>query len=167
MKKIVLLVALLVVATGVFAQGTMVVNTEKIFKAIPKYNDAIAQIDKLGEQYQKNVDQAYANIEQMYNSYIAQKAYLNEATRQSREDAIIKLEQEAGKYQESIFGPEGELMKKRIELIKPIQDVVFAAINKYAGDKGFTLVIDIANNPNILYYVPTSDRTDEIINLVK
>jgi len=167
MKKIMLLVTLLFAAAGAFAQGTMVVNTEKIFKAIPKYNDAMSQVDKLGEQYQKNVDQAYANIEQMYNSYIAQKAYLNDAARQSREDAIIKREQEAGKYQESIFGPEGELMKKRVELIKPIQDMVFAAINKYARDKGFTLVLDIANNPSVLYYVPTSDKTDEIINLVK
>lgn len=167
MKKTVLLVTLLFAAAGAFAQGIMVVNTEKIFKAIPRYNEVITQIDKLGEQYQKNVDQAYANIEQMYNSYVSQKAYLDNATRQNREDAIIKREQEAGKYQESIFGPEGELMKKRVELIKPIQDVVFAAINKYAGDRGFTMVIDIANNPSVLYYVPTSDKTDEIINLVK
>ena len=162
-----MLIALLVTASGAFTQGTMVVHTEKIFKSLPAYNDAIAQIDNMGAEYQKKVDEAYANIEKMYNTYMAQKAYLNEATRQSREDAIIQREQEAGKYQESIFGPEGELMKKRIEMIKPIQDLVFAAINQYAQGQGYTLVIDIANNPSVLYYAPNSDKTNEIINLVK
>lgn len=170
MKKIILLtVTLLFAAAGAFAQngGTMVVNTEKIFKAMPKYNEAITQVETLGEQYQKNVDQAYANIEKMYTSYMAQKSYLNEATRQSREDAIIQREQEVGKYQESIFGPEGELIKKRVELIKPIQDSVFAVINKYARDHNYTIVLDIASNPTVLYYAPTQDKTDDIINLVK
>ena len=72
-----------------------------------------------------------------------------------------------GKYQQDIFGPQGELMKKRVELVKPVQDAVFAVINQYAQSNGLDLVIDIATNPTLLYYSPKVDRTEEIIALVK
>lgn len=167
MKKLCLsLIALLAVSAG-YAQGYMFVNSEKVFKSITAYNDAITQLDELGAQYQKNIDAAYAAIEELYTNYQAQKAYLSETNRQTREENIINREREVAKYQEEVFGPEGEMMKKRVETIKPIQDKVFGIINKYAETNGYTLVIDVVSNPGILYYSPTLDKTNEIINQLK
>lgn len=83
-----------------------------------------------------------------------------------REEQIVNREKEIKKYQQDVFGPEGELMKKRIELIKPIQERVFAAINKYAETNNLGMDVDRANNQTLLYYQPALDKTDEIIKML-
>jgi outer membrane protein len=128
---IVALVAMVLSLTAVSAQNYMVVDSEKIFKSITSYNNALEQIEKLAEEYQAKVDAKFAEVENLYNSYISQRSSLSEYTRQQREQQILQREQEATEYQESIFGSEGELMKRRMELIQPIQQRVFNAIESY------------------------------------
>ena len=96
-----------------------------------------------------------------------QRAALSEATRQQREQQILQKEQEATEYQESIFGTDGELMKKRMELIQPIQKRVFSTLESFAKQNGYDLVIDIAANPTVLYYSESVNRTEAIIELLK
>lgn len=168
MKKIAILAVMLVAfATAAVAQKHMVVNTEKIFKALPAYAQAIDSIDRLAKQYQSVIDTNYANIEKQYNDYQAQKQYLTESARRTREDAIMAREAEVEKYQEDKFGQEGEIIKKRVELIKPIQDKVFGVISQYAQNNGYTLVIDLSSNPSVIYSSPAVDKTEEIIKLLK
>ncbi|MDR0509961.1 MAG: OmpH family outer membrane protein [Rikenellaceae bacterium] len=146
------------------AQNTMVVNSEKIFKALPAYNTAVTQLDNMSKDYQKKVDDAFAAVQQMYNDYQGQRQYLSDYDRKSREDAIISREKEVTKAQQDFFGPDGELMKKRIEMIKPIQDKVFKFITDYAIASGFGIVIDQSANATLLYFAPTLDKTQDIIN---
>lgn len=168
MKKLLILTAALALtAFSASAQNYMVVNTETIFKSIDAYNNANTELDRLGETYQKRVDDSYAEVERMYQSYMAQKAYLSESSRIARENAILDREAEIEEYQQKIFGPEGELMKKRVEMIKPIQDRVFETINRYAAANGQALVLDVASNPMVLYYAPSADKTQEIIRLLR
>ena len=103
----------------------------------------------------------------MYETYQSQKGYLSEINRNVREEEIIKREKDIKKYQQEVFGPEGDLIKKRLELIKPIQERVFAAINQYAETNQITMVIDRANNQTLLYYAPALDKTNAIITLLK
>ena len=167
MKKQILLLALMLFAvSGLYAQGYIFVNSEKIFKSQADYNEAIKQLEELTTAYQKNIDDAYATIEQTYNNYQAQKAYLSDTRRAEREEAIIAMERKVTDYQKEKFGPEGELMKKRLELIKPIQERVFGAINKYAEANGYTMVVDVVNNQTLLYYPPALNKTEEIITLL-
>ena len=77
------------------------------------------------------------------------------------------MEKEVQQYQQDVLGPQGDLMKKRTELIKPIQDKVFAAINQYAEANKYTMVLDVVNNQTLLYYSPSLDKTQDIINLLK
>ena len=164
-----ILTAVLAVAATMIlnAQNYMVVDSEKIFKSISDYNSAIDQLDKLAETYQKQVDDKFSDVEQLYNSYMAQKANLPASTQQSLEKTILAREEEATKLQESLFGTDGSLMKERVKLIQPIQERVFAAIEKYAAANGFDLVIDIASNPTVLYYSTRADHTQAIINALK
>ena len=165
MKKLIVLFVLAVAATGsALAQSSYVfVDSEAIFKSLDDYNAAIKQLDDLSAQYQKNIDEAYATLDQMYETYQSQKGYLSEINRNAREEEIIKRE----KDQQEVFGPEGDLIKKRLELIKPIQERVFAAINQYAETNQITMVIDRANNQTLLYYAPALDKTNAIITLLK
>lgn len=166
MKKLIALFALLVCSvSGAWAQQNYVfVNSEAIFKSQNDYNEAIKTLDGLAAQYQKNIDEAYAGLDEMYNNYQSQKAYLSETNRNAREEEIVRREKEIRKYQDDVLGPEGDLMKKRLELIKPIQERVFAAINKYAETNSLGMVVDRANNQTLLYYSPALDKTEEIIN---
>ena len=168
MKRLIL-TAVMAIATAVAlnAQNYMVVNSEKVFKSISAYNSAIEQLDKLAESYQKQVDDKFAEVEKLYNNYVAQKNSLSVSTQQTVENTILAREEEATKLQESLFGTDGTLMKERVKLIQPIQEKVFAAIEKYAEANGFDLVIDIASNPTVLYYSPKADRTEAIINALK
>ncbi len=167
MKKLILTIALALSAAVVSAQNYIVVNSEKIFKSVAAYNTAIAELDKLAEQYQKQVDEKFKEVETLYNSYQGQKASLNAATRQTFEDVIIQKEEEAGKFQESLFGNDGELMKQRVQRIKPIQERVFAAIEAYAKSVGADLVLDSSNNPTLLYKAERVERTQQIIERLK
>ena len=168
MKKIILMLALtLGLATMASAQNYAVVNSEKVFKSIEEYNAALKQLDTLAEQYQKQVDEKFEAVETLYNTYVERKASLSAASQKANEDNILKKEQEATEFQESLFGSEGQLMKKRLELIQPIQQRVFKAIEQYAQAKGYDMIIDIAQNATMLYYSERADQTDAIIEMLK
>lgn len=173
MKRLIVLFVVMCCAVGTMhaqsqtqVQGYVFINSEAVFKSQTDYNDAIKQLDDLAEQYQKEIDQAFADLDEQYNNYIAQRGYLSETSKKMREDEIINRERELKQYQEQIFGPEGDLMKKRVELIKPIQERVFGMINSYAESHGLGMIIDRANNQTLLYYAPALDKTEEIINLL-
>ncbi len=168
MKKMILMLAMTIgLATVASAQNYAVVDSEKIFKSIEAYNTAITELDNLAEQYQKQVDEKFEAVETLYNTYMERKASLSEASQKANEENILKKEKEASEYQESLFGSEGELMKKRLEMIQPIQKKVFETIEQYAQQKGYDMIIDIAQNATMLYYSPKADKTEEIIKLVK
>ncbi len=167
MKRLILLALLLLSGTTMMAQNYIVVNSEKIFKSIAAYNQALTTLDELAKQYQSQVDSKYAVVEQLYNNYVNQKSMLTATARQTREEAILTKEKEAQEFQESLFGNEGALMKKRLELIQPIQQRVFAAIEAYAKQAGADLVIDSSNNPTLLYNNSKIDRTQQVIESLK
>ena len=168
MKRILFaILAVVMTATVATAQNYMVVDSEKVFKSIAAYNDALEQIETLSATYQKQVDDKFAAVENLYNNYMAQRASLSESARQAREQQILNAEAEATKYQESLFGADGELMKRRMELIQPIQQRVFDTLESFAKQKGYDLIIDIAANPTVLYYSSKIDFTDRIIEALK
>lgn len=167
MKRLILLAAFVLTAGTLAAQNYIIVNSEKVFKSVDAYNTAISTLDKMAEQYQAQVDAKFAEIETLYNNYMNQKASLTATTRQTRENAILAKEKEAQDYQEALFGNDGTLMKKRVELIEPIQKKVFAAIEAYAKQAGADIVLDSANNPMLLYTNPRVERTQQVIDALK
>ena len=167
MKRLIL-IAVFVLTTGTLAaQNYIIVNSEKVFKSIDAYNTALSTLDKLAEQYQDMVDAKFAEVETLYNNYMNQKASITAATRQTRENDILAKEKAAQEYQETLFGNDGTLMKKRIEMIEPIQKQVFSAIEAYAKQVGADVVLDSANNPTLLYSNPSVDRTQQVIDVLK
>ena len=168
MKRLILTLALMLgFAVASQAQNYAVVNSEKIFKSIESYNAAITELDKLANAYQEQVDQKFEEVEKFYNTYMERRNQLNAASQQANEEKILEMEKEATEFQESIFGTDGELMKKRLELIQPIQKMVFDAIENYAKQKGYDMIIDVSQNATMLYYSAKADQTEAIIALLK
>ena len=168
MKRILLLVLAFTAAIGsLSAQNYIVVNSEKVFKSIDEYNKALDTLDQLAKSYQQQVDLKFEEVEALYNNYKAQEMSLSASSRQARQNLILTREEEASKFQEEIFGQDGTLMKKRIELIQPIQKRVFDAIANYAAQNGYELVLDADSNPTLLYKSEKIDHTQALIEFMK
>lgn len=167
MKRLMLIAAFVLTVGTLSAQNYIIVNSEKVFKSVDAYNTAITMLDEAAKEYQTQVDAKFEAVETLYNNYQTQKASLSASSRQVRENAILIKEKEATDFQESIFGKDGTLMKKRVEMIEPIQKRVFAAIEAYAKQTGADAVIDSANNPTLLYTSEKVERTQQVINSMK
>ena len=168
MKRLIIAIcALLISVSAATAQKYIVVDSEKIFRSMTDYNTAMPTLDNLAKEYQTKVDATYAEVESLYNTYIAQKANLSTTQRNAKEQEILAKEKAAAEYQESIFGNDGVMMKKRIELIQPIQKRVFSAIDSYAKAGGYDMVLDSAANAAMLYSSESVNHTQKIIELLK
>lgn len=168
MKKFLIMAALAIFAAGTASsQNYMVVNTENIFKALPEYTRAVQEIDSAAKQYQTNIDEAYDQLEQMYETYMSQKSSMSQSSRQQREETILNNEKKIVEYQESIFGENGKMTQMQKDKLEPFQKKVMDTITKYASDNGFSLVLDVATNPLVVYYNPAVDKTQQIIAILK
>ena len=168
MKRLIIVLAAVIISIGAAsAQKYIIVDSEKIFRSLSDYNTALTTLDNLAKEYQAKVDKAYAEVESLYNTYMAQKANLSATARNTKEQEILAKERAAAEFQESVFGNDGVIMKKRIELIQPIQKRVFTAIENYAKSGGYDMVVDSASNAAMLYHSEAVNHTQNIIELLK
>ena len=164
MKRIFALSAVaLLFSAATYAQKFAFVDTEYILKNIPSYQAAQDEIDKQSEAWQAEVTKEYDAIDEMYKSYKAERVLLSEEMRQKREDEIVKKEAAVKELQKKYFGPEGELFKKREELVQPIQDAVYKAVKEMCAEGGYAIIFDTSSGAAILYSNPKYDKSDEIL----
>ncbi|MFI3302832.1 MAG: OmpH family outer membrane protein [Rikenellaceae bacterium] len=161
------LAAIVLTISSLVAQNYMVVDSKAIFASVEEYTNAISTIDNLAKEYQAEVDKRFNSVESMYNTYMQRAASLNTIERGVYEAKIAEAEEAATAYQESIFSNGGELFKKRVEILKPIQERVFGVIEAYAKSNNFDLVLDEATNSTILYKSSSVERTEEVIKELK
>lgn len=146
------------------AQRYAYVDTEYILKNLASYSDAQKELDRMSKQWQTEIEQRYESIDRLYKAYQAEKVLLTEEMRKEREDEIVRKEQEAKELQRTRFGVDGDLFKKREELIQPIQDDIYNAIKEVATGGGFSVIFDKANQSNILYADPRYDKSDRVLS---
>jgi len=164
MKKIVFIIGLLVLSSAMaVAQKYAFVDTEYIRKNIPAFTTAQEQLDNLSKQWEKEVADGYAVVEQMYKSYQNEAPLLSQDMKVKREEAIIAKEKEMKDLQNKYFGMEGELFKKREELVKPIQDEILKAIKDIAVEGSYAVIFDSAAGGNILFANPKFDISDQVL----
>ena len=128
-----------------------------------EYKDAQAEIDQLSIDWQKELEKKFTEIDRMYKQFQVDAVLLPEETKKKREDEIVKAEKDAKDLQKKRFGKDGDLFKKRQELIKPIQDKVFNAISEYAREKNYSFVFDKAGALTIVYADSKLDLSDEVL----
>jgi outer membrane protein len=166
-SSIALLTIIFLVSANVLqAQKYAYVDTEYILANIPEYNDAQDELDDLSKRWQKEIETNYKQVEELYKSYQAEAVLLPDDIKKKREDEIIKKEQEVKELQRTYFGPEGELFKKRQELIQPIQEKIYNAIESIALTRNFAFVFDKAGGMTMLYGNPKFDISDDVLDEV-
>lgn len=165
MKKTALALSLIIISTiGAFAQKYAMVDMEYILRNIPSYEMANEQLNQLSLRYQREVEAVGKEAETMYQNFLADKVFLTDDQIKARESEIVAKEKEATELRNKYFGPEGELYKKRISLLKPIQDEVYEAIKGVAQQRGYQTIFDRASSSSIIYSSPTIDVSNEVLN---
>lgn len=164
MKRMIttLMVVVLVSGTAI-AQKFAFVDSEYILKNIPSYAAAQDELNNMSEEWQAEIDQEYATIEEMYKSYKSERVLLSEDMRQKKEEEIIEKEKQVKDLQNKYFGPEGELFNKREELVKPIQDAVYNAVKELSAEGGYAIIFDTSSGAAIFYSNPKYDKSDEVL----
>ena len=104
------------------------VDSDYILERVPEYQSAQEQLDKMTLSWQEDIEQLYQEIDQLYKKYQADQILLTQDMKVKRENEIINKEKAAKELQRKRFGPEGDLFTKRQELVKPIQDKIYNAI---------------------------------------
>lgn len=165
-KYIALLAVLLGFGFSSQAQKFAYVDSEFILEQIPAYENAQNQLNTLAADWQKEIEALYQEIDRLYKEYQSEQLLMTEEMRIEKEELIIRKEKEAKALQQQRFGPEGDLFKKRQELVQPIQDQVYAAIKKLADDGSYAIIFDKSSELMMLYTDPKYDKSRDILKIL-
>ena len=145
------------------AQHIAIVDTKYILSKIPDYINAQKKLDQTSEQWQKEIDDKQAALTKMYKDYEAEQVMLSEDLKKKREDELFNREKEVRDLQRKRFGFEGDLFKKRQELVKPIQDKVYNAIQKMAFNRMYDIILDKSEGITVIFADPKLDKSDDVL----
>ncbi|MFM8587129.1 MAG: OmpH family outer membrane protein [Bacteroidota bacterium] len=164
MKKFTTLLSLMLIF-GLFAQAQRyaIIDTRYILSKLPAYTDAQKKLDGFSLQWQKEIDDKQAALDLLYRNYEAEKVMLSEELLKKREDDLFNKEKEVRDLQKKRFGFEGDLFKKRQELVKPIQDKVYNAVQKLAVTRQYDLILDKSEGITVIFADPKLDRSDDVL----
>lgn len=163
MKKILLLAFSLGFGLLSFSQKYAIIDTRYILDKVPDYKEAQKQLDQIAADWQKEIDTKQSELDNMYKSYEAEQVMLSDELKKKREDQLFNKEKELRDLQRKRFGFEGDLFKKRQELIKPIQDRVYNAVQKLAVARGYDFVLDKSEGITIIFADPKLDKSEDVL----
>ncbi|HOA37537.1 MAG TPA: OmpH family outer membrane protein [Flavihumibacter sp.] len=164
MKKLITLLSFVLLAVlSADAQRYAIVDTRYILDKMPEYKEAQTKLDKISQDWQKEIDGKQAALDKMYKDYEAEQVMLSEELRKKREDEIFVREKEVRDLQRKRFGFEGDLFKQRQELVKPVQDKVYTAIQKIAAARMYDFILDKSEGITVIFADPKLDKSEDVL----
>lgn len=163
MKKYIITLAL--AFSGIFmasAQRIAIVDVNGLLTGMSDYQTAQKEVDRVSAEWRQEIAQEYDKIKAMYNKYQAEQVLLTDEARKVKEDEIVAKEEVVRELQKQRFGPEGDLFKKRQQLVAPIQEKVFGVIEDFAADRGFDLIFDKSGSAGLLFVGGDFDKTEDV-----
>ena len=164
MKKIFLILCILIFVGNIKAQKFAYVDSQFILEHIPEYKQAKQELDDISYQWQEEIETAYQSIDKLYRAYQTDKVLLSDKMRQDREDEIIEKEKEVKELQQQRFGSDGDLYKKQEELIRPIQNLIYNAIQEFAEQGRYGVIFDKSSDLLMLYADENLDKSEKILD---
>lgn len=140
------------------------VDSNYILENIPEYGDAQEEINQMSKQWEKEITALFQEAQELDREYQTESVLLSEDQKRKKKEAITATRQEAENLRMQYYGPEGELFTKRAELIQPIQEKVYNAINQIAQTKNYAFVFDKASGTTMLYCNEKNDISDDVLD---
>ena len=161
---------LLLLAVGTFmmvalanAQRYAIIDTKYILDKLPDYKIAQKNLDDIATGWQKEIDKMQSELDKMYKDFEAEQVMLSDELRRKREDQLFVKEKTLRDMQRQRFGFEGDLFKKRQELVRPIQDKVYNAVQKLAVQRGYDFILDKSEGITVIFADPKLEKSDDIL----
>jgi outer membrane protein len=163
MKKIFFIACILSFAFAAHAQRYAIIDTKYILDKMPDYKLAQKNLDDVAANWQKEIDELQQELDRMYKDYDAEQVMLSEELRKKREDQLFVKEKNLRDLQRTRFGFEGDLFKRRQELIKPIQDKVYNAVQKLAVQRGYDFILDKSEGITVIFADPKLEKSEDVL----
>lgn len=145
------------------AQKIGYIDSNFILSKMPAFNKVQQEMDKYAEAWQREIEQLQQQVDKLKQEYKAEEVLLTEEMKQKRQAEIAKKENELRDYQRKVFGFEGMMFKRRQELMRPIQDEVFEAVEKVSKSKGIQMMFDKSGDLVMIYTNPVHDYTEYVL----
>jgi outer membrane protein len=165
-KKIFILAFCLVVTAMCAAQRYAVIDSKYILEKLVEYKTSQSKLDQISNQWQQEIEKKQTELDKMYKNYDAEQVMLSNELKKKREDELFNREKEVRDLQKKRFGFEGDLFKIRQELIKPIQDRVYVAIQKLAIERSYDFILDKSEGITVIFADPKLDKSDEVLKFL-
>jgi outer membrane protein len=162
-KKLLFSFLFLSLAFAGAAQRYAVIDSKYILQKLPEYKAAQQKLDQFSEQWQQEIDRNSAELDKMYKNFDAEQVMLSDELKKKREDELFNKDKELRDLQKRRYGYEGDLFKKRQELIKPIQDKVYTAIQRLAVSKLYDFILDKSEGITVIFADPKLDKSDDVL----
>lgn len=146
------------------AQRFGYIDTDFVLNKMPDYKKAQDEINQLSQAWEKEIQDMQKKVEGMYSALEAEQVLLTEEMKKERKDAIAKKEAELKEYQKKVFGFGGLFFLKKQELVKPIQDKVWDAVDKVCKENSLAIMFDKAGELVMIYTDPRYDYTDFVLD---
>ena len=164
MKKILLIACgLWITAITAQAQKYAIIDTRYILDKMPEYKTAQSRLDDIAAGWQKEIDSIQSQLDRMYKDYDAEQVMLSDDLKKKRENQLFNREKDLRDLQRKRFGFEGDLFKKRQELIKPVQDKVYTAVQRIASQRGYDFILDKSEGITVIFADPKLDKSEDIL----
>jgi outer membrane protein len=163
-KRIFIFTVMLFSVMMVHAQKFAYVDTQYILDNIPEFTEAQSQLDEISVQWQKEIETKFAEVDKMYKDYQTQAVLLPDDMKKKKEQEIVDKEKDAKNLQRTRFGKDGDLFKKRQELVKPIQEKIYNAIQEISNSNNYAVVFDKGGSLTMMYANPKYDISDEVLD---
>ena len=165
-KTLFLLIVTLMTSISTYSQKFAYVDSDYILSKMPEFAEAEEKIDDFSKEWQSEIELAYEEVEQMYRDYQSEQVLLTSEMKTKREESIIEKEKSVQSLQQKYFGNNGDLYKKRQDLIKPIQDRIFDAVQQLAANNKYSIIFDASSDLIMLYSNPELDKSDKVLELM-
>lgn len=164
MKKVLLLAfSFMLLGVGVQAQRYAIIDTKYILDKMPEYTAAQKSLDEIAAGWQKEIDALDGELKQMYRNFDAEQVMLSDDLKKKREDQLFMKEKTLRDLQRQRFGFEGDLFKRRQELIKPVQDKVYNAVKNLAVTRGYDFILDKSEGITVIFADPKLEKSDDVL----
>ncbi|MFT5581347.1 MAG: outer membrane protein [Psychromonas sp.] len=163
MKKAILFLLIMFGTGFAFSQKYGYIDSEFILNKLPEYGEAKEKLDKLAERWTREIEERYNALQTKKENFLREEVLLPAEEKKKRQAEMDLLETEALQMQKMRFGVKGDYFQKRQELIKPIQDKVYDAMQTVASKRNYSFVFDKANQSNLVYADSKYDISDEVL----
>ena len=163
MKKGLLVLCMVLIAAATYAQRYAVIDTKYILDKLPEYKTAQKQLEDTANSWQKQIMGMQQELDRMYKDFDAEQVMLSDELKKKRQDQLAMKDRAVKDLQQQRFGYEGDLFKKRQELIKPIQDKVYNAVQKLAATGGYDFILDKSEGITVIFADPKLEKSDDVL----